>query len=171
MPTTLLQESRVSEPPLLISQLHPDDRADPAKLGLSSRRFVTVNLAESPLAWLHARGKLSDRQLLAGEKLRADYERAGLGARVTMRWDAAPATGTRGGARACDAAHGRIDAHARFHRTLAAAGPGLADICWRVICAGEGMSDAERGMGWPARSGRVVLTLALDRLADFYGLG
>ena len=161
----------MSEPRLLISQLHPDDRADPANHGLPSRRFVTINLAESPLAWLHARGKLCDRQLLAGEKLRADYERAGLGARVTMRWDAAPATGKRGGARASDGAYGRIDAHARFHGALTAAGPGLADICWRVICAGEGMPDAERGLGWPARSGRVVLTLALDRLADFYGLG
>lgn len=159
------------EPRLLVSQLHPDDRFDPAGRRQPSRRFVTVNLAESPLAWLHARGKLSDRQLLAGEKLRSDYERAGLSARVTMRWDAPPAGGKRGGARASDAAHGRIDAHARFHRALNAAGPGLADICWRVICAGEAMPDAERGMGWPARSGRVVLTLALDRLADFYGVG
>lgn len=160
----------MSEPRPLIAQLHPDDRTDPAKQRHTSRRFVTVNLAESPLAWLHARGKLSDRQLLAGEKLRADYERAGLGARVTMCWDAAPMTGKRGGARATDAAHARIDARERFHRALTAAGPGLADICWRVICAGEGMPDAERGMGWPARAGRVVLTLALDRLADFYGL-
>lgn len=159
------------EPRLLISQLHPDDRFDPAKQGQTSRRFVTFNLAESPLGWLHARGKLSDQQLLAGEKLRADYERAGLAARVTMRWDAPPTRGKRGGARASDAAHGRIDAHARFHRALDAAGPGLADICWRVICAGEAMPDAERAMGWPARSGRVVLTLALDRLADFYGVG
>ena len=161
----------MTEPRQLISQLHPDDRIDPALHRGAGRRFVTVNLAESPLAWLHARGKLSDRQLLAGEKLRADYERAGLGARVTMRWDAPPAAGKRGGARASDGAHGRIDARDRFHRALAAAGPGLADICWRVVCAGEAMPDAERAMQWPARSGRVVLTLALDRLADFYGVG
>jgi hypothetical protein len=42
----------------------------------SRRGTVTVNLAESPLSWLHAHGHLSDRQLLAGEKLRGDYERA-----------------------------------------------------------------------------------------------
>ena len=160
----------MSPRPMLASRIHPDDQLDPAKPGPATRRIVTVNLAESPLAWLHARGKLTDRQLLAGEKLRADYERAGLAARVTMRWDAPPLGGKRGGARAADGANGRIDAHDRFHRALIAAGPGLADICWRVICAGEPMPDAERGLGWPARAGRVVLTLALDRLADFYGV-
>ena len=56
-------------------------------------RSVMVNLAESPLAWLAARGHVSARQGEAGERLRADYEMAGLGPRVTMRWDAARARG------------------------------------------------------------------------------
>ena len=51
------------------------------------RRSVTVNLAESPLSWLHARGHLSDRLFDAGERLRADYEKAQLSPSVTMRWD------------------------------------------------------------------------------------
>lgn len=51
-------------------------------------RTVTVNLAESPLTWLHARGHLTDRQFDAGERLRADYERAQLAPSTTMRWDA-----------------------------------------------------------------------------------
>ena len=42
------------------------------------KRSVTVNLAESPLGWLHARGHLDDRQFDAGERLRMDYERAQL---------------------------------------------------------------------------------------------
>jgi hypothetical protein len=155
----------------LIDRIHPDDQFDAERIARGAVRHVRVNLAESPLVWLHARGRLTDRQLHAGERLRADYERAGLSARVTMHWDAPPASGKRGGARAVDAAHGRIDAHARFHRAMDAVGPGLADICWRVICAGEGMVDAERGLGWPPRAGRVVRTLALDRLAGFYGVG
>jgi hypothetical protein len=157
--------------PQLVSRIHPDDRDDPVKHARRALRHVAVNVRESPLGWLHARRLISDRQLAAGERLRADYERAGLGARVTMAWDAPPQGKRRGGARAADAAAGRIDAHARFHRALTAAGPGLADICWRVICAGEAMASAERALGWPTRSGRVVLTLALDRLAAFYGVG
>ncbi len=154
-----------------ITRLHPDDRIDPTKTGPQVMRHVTVNVAESPIAWLAARGHLTEAQLGAGERLRADYERAGLAARVTMRWDAAAPAKTRGGARAADASLARIDAHRRFHGALDAAGPGLADICWRVICAGEGIGCAEKGLGWPARSGKLVLGLALDRLARFYGTG
>ena len=51
---------------------------------------------------------------------------------------------------------------------MAEVGPGLCDILWRIVCAGEGMRDAELALGWPARSGRLVLSLALDRLADHY---
>lgn len=157
--------------PRFETQIHPDDRLDPGKAGPQVMRHVTVNVAESPIAWLAARGRLTAAQLAAGERLRADYERAGLAARVTMRWDAAAPAKTRGGAKAADASLARIDAHRRFHGALDAAGPGLADICWRVICAGEGIGCAEKGLGWPARSGKLVLGLALDRLARFYGTG
>ena len=50
-------------------------------------RSATVNLAESPLTWLHARGHVSDRQFDAGERLRADWERSQLAPSITMRWD------------------------------------------------------------------------------------
>ena len=64
-----------------------------------------------------------------------------------------------------------IAAKRRVEAALDAAGPGLKDVLWRIVCAGEGMASAESALGWPARTGRVVLTLALDRLADHYGLG
>jgi hypothetical protein len=51
---------------------------------------------------------------------------------------------------------------------VAAAGPGLADILWRIVCAGEGMRNAETALGWPARAGKLVLCFALDRVADYY---
>lgn len=155
----------------LETQLHPDDRLDPGRAGPQVMRHVTVNVAESPIAWLASRDLLTGGQLQAGERLRADYERAGLSSRVTMCWDAAPPSKGRGGARASDASLARIDAHRRFHAAVDHVGPGLADICWRVICAGEGIGGAEKALGWPARSGKLVLGLALDRLAQFYGTG
>ena len=129
-------------------------------------RTVTVNLAESPLAWLHARGHLEDRLFDAGERLRADYERAQLAPSVTMRWDPVRARTT--GDAGLTPGERQIAAKARFDGALAAAGRGLDDVLWRVVCAGEGLPDAERALAWPARSGKLVLRLALDRVADFY---
>jgi Domain of unknown function (DUF6456) len=143
--------------------------ARPARTG---RRSVTVNLAESPLTWLHSRGHLSDRQFDAGERLRADWEHAQLAPGVTMRWDAVRIRGTGGaGDGSLNATERQIAAKARFDGAAAAAGPGLADVLWRVVCAGEGLPDAERALAWPARSGKLVLGLALDRVAGFYRLG
>lgn len=132
-------------------------------------RSVTVNLAESPLGWLFSRGLLTQRQFDAGERLRFDWERGQLAPRVTMAWDSAPMAGGRGGsAPQPDLSGAQIDARRRFDAAIASAGNGLADILWRIVCAGEGMREAESALGWPARAGKVVLTLALDRIADYY---
>lgn len=132
---------------------------------------VTVNLAESPLGWLKARGQISDRQFDAGDRLRGDWEMAQLGPRVTMQWDAPPiGRSGRGAPAALDPSLSQIAARRRFDGGVAAAGPGLSDILWRIVCAGEGMRNAEQALGWPARSGKLVLGLALDRVADFYGI-
>ena len=133
------------------------------------RRSVLVNLGESPLAWLHARGKLSERRYVAGDLLRRDWEKAGLGARVTMRWEPTlPGGGARGSRSAPDPTIAQLSARERFDGALRAAGPGLADILWRVACAGEGLVAAEKALGWPTRAGKLVLGLALDRVADWY---
>ncbi|MCB2075103.1 MAG: hypothetical protein KDE49_15530 [Novosphingobium sp.] len=135
----------------------------PARRG---RRSVTVNLAESPLTWLHARGHLSDRQFDAGERLRADWECAQLSPSVTMRWDPVRTKGS--GGRGLNPTERQLAARERFDGAVSAAGPGLSDILWRVVCAGETLPDAERALAWPARSGKLVLKLALDRVAQFY---
>ena len=132
-------------------------------------RSVTVNLAESPLGWLRSRGHVSERQFEAGERLRGDWERAQLAPVVTMRWDAPPPGGSaRGAPRDLDPTTAQIMAKRRFEAAVDAAGPGLSDVLWRVVCAGEGMREAEQALGWPARAGKLVLSLALDRLADHY---
>ncbi len=139
-----------------------------SKPGLAPRRrSVSVNLAESPLGWLHAHGHLDDRLFAAGEKLRFDYERAQLSPVVTMRWEPVR---IRGAARLTPT-EGQIAARQRFDGAIAAAGKGLADILWRVVCACETVPAAEKALDWPARSGKLVLRLALDRVADFYRVG
>ncbi|MFN7176746.1 MAG: DUF6456 domain-containing protein [Thermaurantiacus sp.] len=141
--------------------LAPSDAVD--------RQVVAVNLAESPLGWLARRRLLTGTQVAAGERLRRDHHHAGLSARVTMRWDTAARHRAPGGASGADhAALGSLDARRRFERAMEAVGPGLSDILWRVVCEGEGLADAEKGLGWPTRAGKLVLGLALDRLVDHY---
>lgn len=137
------------------------------KGGVGKRcRSVTVNLAESPLSWLHARGHLDDRLYAAGERLRTDYELACLAPGITMRWDPVQIRGK--GAVELSPTERQIAARARFDGAIAAAGKGLTDILWRVVCACEGLPTAEKRLDWPARSGKLVLRIALDRVADFY---
>ena len=141
--------------------------ATPPRAG---RRRVTVNLAESPLSWLHARGHLNDAQLAAGECLRRDFERAQLGSGVTMRWDAVRIAGA-GRERGLNPTERQLAARQRFDGALARAGKDLSDILWRVVCAGETLPVAERALAWPVRSGKLVLRIALDRVAGFYRIG
>ncbi len=141
--------------------LAPCDRVD--------RQLVSVNLVESPLAWLARRGHLTPLQLAAAERLRADHALAGLGARVTMRWEPAlVGRNERGGAGAQEQSLRSIDAKRRFDRALEFVGPGLSDVLWRVACEGEGLANAERALGWPTRAAKLVLQLALDRLVRHY---
>ena len=132
--------------------------------------------AESPLDWLAARGLVSPGQHRAGERLRRDYTRAGLSPRITMDWRRLAEGAGPGGKAGGQGGHGQatlaaIDAHRAFHRAIDALGPGLGDVAWRVLCALEPLPEAERALGWPGRSGRVVLTLALDRLRAHYDAG
>ena len=137
--------------------------------GRGSRRTATVNLAESPLCWLHARGHIDDRLFAAGEQLRADYERARLPQSVTMRWD--PVRLGRASPHALSPTEGQLAAKQRFDGAMKDAGSGLEDVLWRVVCGGEGLRQAETGLGWPLRSAKLVLRIALERVACFYRIG
>ena len=63
-----------------------DSEGVPQQAGTRRGRTVTVNLAESPLGWLRSRALIDVSQFAAGERLRADYERASIAPSVTMRW-------------------------------------------------------------------------------------
>ncbi len=174
MANQLKQRHKAHDGPgrLLVERGVPQDGEDRGgkaeKSGSHRVRSVTMNLAESPLGWLRAHGHVSDRQFAAGERLRGDWTLAGHAPCVTMRWDPAPGV-PRGSSDRLDPTLARISAQRRFDGAIAAAGAGLADILWRVACAGEGVSVAESALGWPKRAGKLVLCLALDRVADYYG--
>ena len=140
---------------------------DDAKLSLLRNGFV-----ESPLIGLARRrdrdGKpfLRRDHLAAGEQLREDFEIAQMGgAGAGPNWldyvGGIPPQGP-------DLPKASRAAHDRVAQALAELGPGLGDVALRACCYLEGMEVLERHMGWSARSGKIVLRIALQRLIRHY---
>lgn len=128
-------------------------------------------LTESPLVGLARRkskdGKpFLDRALVAaGERLREDFELSQMGPKVTQDWDQFLTSGVKtllspsgGGDNGASVARDRVG------QALTELGPGLGDVALRACCYLEGMESLERRMGWSARSGKIVLRIALQRL-------
>ncbi len=141
----------------------------------STRRAVRYNVAESPLAALARRKDkngerfLSDGLVAAGERLREDFELAQMGPRVAQNWERFLTGGARGGfANDSGIGDGPSGARERVSVALKDLGPGLGDVVLRCCCYLEGMETAERRMGWSARSGKIVLRIALQRLKAHY---
>tara|TARA_R110002049_G_scaffold23545_11_gene83734 strand:- start:32 stop:1219 length:1188 start_codon:yes stop_codon:yes gene_type:complete len=133
------------------------------------------SLTESPLTALARRRDkkgepfLDDTLVHAGERLREDFELAQMGPRVAQNWDhfltqgtgAGPRPGS-GGNRASTAARDRVA------EAMAELGPGLSDVVLRCCCFLEGLETTEKRLGWSARSGKIVLRIALMRLKRHY---
>lgn len=135
--------------------------------------YATVNVAESPLSWLrsHAGGRaLSAEEFAAGELLRDDFTRARMTATMTANWERPVSGGQRGVNRVEEAADQAIAARKRFAAALASVGPGLSDVLVSVCCELRGLEECERRLQWPRRSAKLVLRIALERLARHYGL-
>jgi hypothetical protein len=128
---------------------------------------VRVNMGESPLARLAFKSLIDPVQLAAGEKLRRDFTLGQMMPRMGVDLSA-PVSGARGGGE--NISDIALAARQRFTRAMAAAGPGLSDLLFDVCCHLVSLEAAEGARGWAKRSGRVVLMLALDRLASHYGL-
>ena len=138
---------------------------------------VLVNDSESPLAWLarrkgrDGRAMITANQFIAGEKLRADFTRGHLSPRVTSDWTAP----TGGRSRTFSGGAGEmtdlvIASRQRVRRAMDACGPEFSGLLMDVCCFLRGLEEVERERGWPLRSAKIVLQLALDRLARHYGL-
>jgi hypothetical protein len=149
-----------------------------ASQGKDESAVTIKSAAESPIGWLARRrdadGKpfLSRDEVAAAERLRADFERSQLAPGVTQDWTRFMTSGVRGGSRVSaqerDVGGGASAARDRLADALGALGPGLSDVTLRVCCFLEGIEAIETSMHWSRRSGKVVLKIALQRLAAFY---
>lgn len=138
-------------------------------------RRPRYNLAESPVASL---GRRRDKDgnvfleadlVVAAERLREDFELAQMGPRVAQNWDRFLTGADRGGFRGdAGGAEGPRAARDRVAAALRDLGPGLGDMVLRCCCYLEGLEVAEKRMGWSARSGKIVLRIALQRLRRHY---
>lgn len=141
-------------------------------------RQVLINDGATPLGWL-ARRKDADGaplisaiQFAAGERLANDFGFAGLSPRITTSWSGGGASGGHRQARAMPAelSDGRLAAQQRVRKALDSVGGELAELLLDVCCLQLGLGDIEAERGWPRRSGKLLLQLALDRLAEHYGM-
>lgn len=134
---------------------------------------------EGALAWLRQRKDRDGRSLVtevqfnAGERLATDFWQAQLSPRVTANWSAmAPVHRLRRATPGLgvDMKDAVVAARQRFQRALEAVGPELAGVLVDVCCHDMGLEASGDASGWPQRAAKVVLDLALTRLARHYGL-
>jgi hypothetical protein len=145
---------------------------------LIEKRKVKVhfNDAESPLLWMRRRkGRdglpmINNEAFIAGERLRQDYTLANMTPRVTANWSN-PTRGARGaGAPMEHFSDIMLAARQRVDNALSDCGPEFSGVLLDLCCFLKGLEQIETEHGWPVRSGKVVVILALSRLARHYGL-
>lgn len=136
------------------------------------------NDCESPLHWLSRRrdrnGKplITNAQLTAGERLRADFTYGAMMPSITSNWSAVPGctTSCQGSDKELELRDGQLRARERFRSAIAAVGPEFSGLLVDVCCYLKGLEEVERASGWPQRSAKIVLLLGLNALARHYGL-
>jgi len=138
------------------------------------RRLGRIATVESPLIGLARRKDrdgsffLSHDLVSSGERLREDFELAQVGVEAPIDWESFLS------ASVVEASASSVDLQAlnasgqRVVNALQDLGPGLADVVLRCCCYLEGLEQTEKDMGWAARSGKVVLRIALLRLKRHY---
>ncbi|WP_102957749.1 DUF6456 domain-containing protein [Mangrovicella endophytica] len=134
----------------------------------------SFNDAESPLTRLATRRTkqgvpfLSEAEVMAGERLRADFTRAALTPSITQRWEREPRrSGVAKGA--ADLSDTAIDARQRVDQAVRVIGPELSGVCLDVCCFLKGVELVERERQWPPRSAKLLLKAGLGILARHYG--
>ena len=165
--------ARAADPSHAFLRQHKPLRREKA---LPGEDDILVDAAESPLAWLRRRRAASGESFIpghgfeAGERLRAEFTRGNMMPKVTASWDRTATSGRHRAAPSPVHAELVMAARERVRAALRAVGPELSGVLVDVCCFLKGLEQVERERRWPARSGKVVLALALERLAAHYGL-
>ncbi len=149
------------------------DRAAAAG-GLRKARAVAQSSVVHRLASLQSGAGapwLSSEELSAAQRLRADWEASQAGLVRGSDWSAAPKSGAaRGPGAAQEAALAkRCDARRRMAAALDALSPPLRRVVERVCLREDGLEALEPAEGWPPRSRKLALKLALAQLAAALG--
>ncbi|MBL1431308.1 MAG: hypothetical protein COA60_007375 [Robiginitomaculum sp.] len=138
---------------------------------------VRVNVEASPLLKMYRQrdkfGKrfLSDREFAAGEKLRNDYACSNMGRMSGSNWTGvARDKSVALSVTFADGNINAIDAKRRVMEALAWSGPMLDRVLFSVLLREQGLNSLEMDRHWPSRSAKIVLKIALARLALHYGL-
>lgn len=109
----------------------------------------------------------------AAERLASDFIKGQMLPRVTANWEKAM-LGQRPQGMApgfgIDVRDQIAEAQMRVRRALDDAGGDLAGVLIDICCFDRGLEDLEGTRGWPRGSGRVILGIALERLARHYGI-
>ena len=135
---------------------------------------IIFDEGESPLAWLARRKGRDGRALIdaiclaAGERLRSDMTMAHMLPRITANWSGTG--GGRNGGAGDSYSDIALAARQKVERALAAAGPELSGILIDVCGFLKGLELVETERQWPQRSAKIVLVIALTRLARHYGM-
>jgi DNA-binding MarR family transcriptional regulator len=133
-----------------------------------SRYYAT----ESPLLGLARRKDRDGSPFLcndlvkAGERLREDFELSQIGGPGVRTFEAFLETVELSADSMVP--EGALKARVRVQAAMQDLGLGLGDVVLRCCCLLEGLEVTERNLGWSARSGKIVLRIALQRLKVHY---
>jgi uncharacterized protein DUF6456 len=138
-------------------------------------RAALVSLDESPLARLAAAREgeapfLLAHQVAAGERVRLLVERARLSPRLTMSYDAARTADGRGAIGPADISDSAVDARRKLDEVARLLPPDCRGVVFDVCGLLKGLQVVETERGWPRRSAKMVLRIALEQLAGHWGL-
>ena len=158
----------------------PDEfRAQHASMSKQRRgegdAVVYCNDAESPLLWMRRRKGADGEPMIgaaafaAGERLRQDYSMSRTAPRMSVDWSNPLAGSKNSGSAGMNATESMIAAGQRMNAALHAVGPEFSGLLFDLCCFLKGLEQIERERRWPVRSAKVVVGLALERLARHYG--